>query len=228
MFLRRILRAIACVPLMVGLPSASAQLPDFRPSVFPGIPRPNYRRCAAELQASGLPGNQIAAACALALRPEELSACVLDINADTTVRAEAALEACFRVRRPDALARCVVTIQERTIVPYTARLTAPAAPKQSLKQETVQPQQQQPGTGGSPQPETLKLQPSGTVTESAESITLFALNTCRRSLLPDRFSDCVVGLANTLPDLVPTEAMQTCISAEDFPDDLFPALSNPQ
>lgn len=52
------------------------------------------------------------------------------------------------------------------------------------------------------------------------------LNNCRRSLLPERFSDCVVGLSSGI-DFSPAEAMETCISAEDFPRELFPTSVSP-
>lgn len=49
-----------------------------------------------------------------------------------------------------------------------------------------------------------------------------ALDSCRRSLLPERFADCVVGLNSSLSELSGTEAIDTCISAEEFPTELFP------
>ena len=49
-----------------------------------------------------------------------------------------------------------------------------------------------------------------------------ALDNCRRSLLPERFADCVVGLNNGIPEFSGTEALETCISAEEFPTELFP------
>lgn len=56
---------------------------------------------------------------------------------------------------------------------------------------------------------------------SAELANL-ALDNCRRSLLPERFADCVVGLNNEISAFSGTEAIDTCISAEDFPTELFP------
>ena len=53
------------------------------------------------------------------------------------------------------------------------------------------------------------------------SPVMMALNTCRASLLPDRHSQCVVALSRTPQISSPTQAMETCISAEDFPRDLF-------
>jgi hypothetical protein len=42
------------------------------------------------------------------------------------------------------------------------------------------------------------------------------LDRCRRSLLPLRFSECVIGLSREI-DFSSTEALETCIAAEDFP-----------
>lgn len=50
-----------------------------------------------------------------------------------------------------------------------------------------------------------------------------ALNTCQQSLLPARHSECVIGLSRTPKFSNPVNAMETCLSAEDFPTDLFPS-----
>jgi hypothetical protein len=47
------------------------------------------------------------------------------------------------------------------------------------------------------------------------------LDYCRRSLLPLRFSECVIGLSREI-DFSPPKAMRTCIAAEDFPRNLYP------
>ncbi|MDX2099086.1 MAG: hypothetical protein SFW36_15015 [Leptolyngbyaceae cyanobacterium bins.59] len=41
------------------------------------------------------------------------------------------------------------------------------------------------------------------------------LDNCRRSLLPVRYGECVVGLARKINSLTPTVAMNTCIDARD-------------
>ena len=45
---------------------------------------------------------------------------------------------------------------------------------------------------------------------------ILAFDRCRRSLLPVRFSECVIGLSREI-DFSSTEALETCIAAEDFP-----------
>jgi hypothetical protein len=59
-------------------------------------------------------------------------------------------------------------------------------------------------------------------------VTMAALDTCRRSLLPGRHSQCVIALSRDLSDFTPQKAMDTCLAAEDFPRDLFPAYSETQ
>ena len=60
--------------------------------------------------------------------------------------------------------------------------------------------------------------------DTLEPITLLALDTCRRSLLPERHSECVIALSRDIPDLSPATAMETCINAETYPPELFPQI----
>ncbi|MBE9149478.1 hypothetical protein IQ257_13425 [Coleofasciculus sp. LEGE 07092] len=50
--------------------------------------------------------------------------------------------------------------------------------------------------------------------ENADSLSV--LDHCRRTLLPLRFAECVVGLSREI-DFSPPRALETCIDAEDFP-----------
>ena len=131
----------------------------------------NFDNCASSLLRNGVSAEKASTACADALKPKDLSACVNKIQGQTAIAGEDALTACYRVRRPKELASCVVKIDSKT--------------------------------------------------EDAEIATL-ALDNCRRSLLPKRFADCVVDLNSAIADLSGTEAIATCISAEDFPRELFP------
>ncbi|MCT7984697.1 hypothetical protein NG796_15470 [Laspinema sp. A4] len=72
----------------------------------------DYNRCAAELLDRQLSPETVALACASALRPEELSECVVEINSRTDILAEDALTRCQQVRRPLELATCVVEISD--------------------------------------------------------------------------------------------------------------------
>jgi hypothetical protein len=66
--------------------------------------------CINSLVGNGVSEAQAANACADALEPSELSACVGSIQGGTEIKAEDALSACYRVRRPQELASCVVSI----------------------------------------------------------------------------------------------------------------------
>lgn len=157
--------------------------------------------CATQLLRSGLSGEEAAIACAQALEPSQLSRCVERIQ-DTTVTADAAVRACFRVRQPLELADCVVDINEDALEPYINRLSTlnePAEANADVESESA--------------------------TEVIGPIAALALDTCRRSLIPERHSDCVVGLSRDIPDLPPAQAMETCINAESFPPEIYPAIA---
>ena len=73
---------------------------------------PDIGGCASSLIDNGVSGEQAANACADALEPKELSACVDSIQGNTEIKAEDALQACYRVRRPQDLASCVVSLND--------------------------------------------------------------------------------------------------------------------
>ncbi len=157
--------------------TAFASLPAFLLTI--AIPHSavasNFSTCASNLLKSGIAEEDASVACADALEPKMLSACVEKIQERTNVTGQDALAACYRVRRPKELASCVVKIDNNLASVELADL---------------------------------------------------ALDNCRRSLLPERFADCVVGLNrglnNEISEFSGTEAIDTCISAEDFPTELFP------
>ncbi|MEB3289106.1 MAG: hypothetical protein VKI82_04265 [Leptolyngbya sp.] len=80
----------------------------------------NYGQCATDLLEAGLSRDVVAAACASALRPEQVSTCVLDVTAATELSAESALAACSRDRRPLEVASCVVNIHNALAVSNSA------------------------------------------------------------------------------------------------------------
>lgn len=53
------------------------------------------------------------------------------------------------------------------------------------------------------------------------------LDNCRRSLLPVRFAECVVGLNREI-DISAAQAMATCIDGSDRPRDFYPPVLVPQ
>lgn len=122
-----------------------------------------FQICAAELLRVGISRENASNTCAQALKPKDLSLCVLKIEELTPIPADEALLACMRVRRPNELASCTVDINQHT-------------------------------QGADPRS---------------------VLENCRRTLLPLRFSECVIGLSREIDFSVP-KALDTCISAEDF------------
>ncbi|WP_052754538.1 hypothetical protein [Calothrix sp. 336/3] len=72
----------------------------------------DYRACVGQLKSIKAPLESAAEACATALRPRELSGCVVKIvkNRYKDVPYENALPACENARRPGELSKCVVGI----------------------------------------------------------------------------------------------------------------------
>lgn len=70
----------------------------------------NFGACASSLLESGISSDDAGVACADALEPTVLSACVAKIERETEITGQEALRACYRVRRPEELASCVVDI----------------------------------------------------------------------------------------------------------------------
>lgn len=71
---------------------------------------PDYFECATELKAAGVADESAIAACAGARYPEDLGACVIDINELTGLTGDAALLVCGRSRRPIEVADCTIDI----------------------------------------------------------------------------------------------------------------------
>ena len=233
--LNRLLRATTAVLL----PSGLLVVPN------PANAVNQFDVCTIRLLRRGIPEEQAAISCAQALEPAQLSECVLRIGGQTSVAAEDALRACFRDRRPVDLAECVVNIQEDALQPYLARLSSINAPIEETAGEAITPEiPPAPVLEDAPDNEAITPEiPPVPVLEDApdneaiapeaapqvapdtlEPITLLALDTCRRSLLPERHSECVIALSRDIPDLSPATAMETCINAETYPPELFPQI----
>lgn len=71
-----------------------------------------FKICAEELQEAGLSPEKASTACADAIRPKDLSLCVLSMNQEVGIPADTALFNCYRDRRPLDLASCVVNIND--------------------------------------------------------------------------------------------------------------------
>lgn len=135
----------------------------------------DFQICAAQLERYAKVSPEAAlGACSQALRPKDLSRCVVTISLVTPTLSQDALVACTKVRRPVDLSRCVLDITH----------------------------------------------------SSRASEALRVIDYCRRSLLPDRFSECVVGLSRET-DYPTSKALDTCIAAEDVPRNLSPNFAPP-
>lgn len=69
----------------------------------------------------------------------------------------------------------------------------------------------------------LKVVDPETDTEEINLLTL--LNSCRTSLRPGFYSECVIATAKEVDEMSPVRAMDICLSAQDFPRSLFPAYT---
>jgi hypothetical protein len=176
--------------------------------IFPSTVRANnnpFDVCLRDLTASGVPIEQAQTGCADALVPRELSTCVKNISTNTEIKSIDALKSCYQVRRPLDLGKCVVNINRQALM-ASNKSNAPKTP--STVTETAE----------------NSLEPVIDTTETTSVTPIqMALNTCQASLLPLRHSECVIGLSRTPQTANPTKAMETCLSAEDFPRDLFPS-----
>lgn len=173
-----------------------------------------FEACLDKLLSSELTEETAAVACAGALEPEELSTCVAEIKQDTSITAEEALKACYQVRRPKDLAQCVVEINAKAITQQT-----------TIKSESSEKASETEVTMDNSENEELTITPS--VESEAETlddeVANYALDTCRRSLLPKRFSRCVVALNQKLETIT---AMNKCIQAESYPPEVFSHETN--
>ncbi|MGL5876082.1 MAG: hypothetical protein ACRC2R_27620 [Xenococcaceae cyanobacterium] len=242
--LNRTVRLLALVSFPVGL--FAATIPS-RPAIAS-----SFDSCLRELQGKNISGEQASIACAEAFEPDTLSTCTERISAKGSIPAEDALKACFRVRRPLDLASCVTNIQDKATKTYATKPTeepsgtqnkslskdsekifsqapteptAPAPTTPTL--EPAQPEEA-PTTPAPTQPEaapTETPQPTNETSATSEASGALALETCRRSLLPVRFSECVIAVNNNVQGTSPDDAMKTCIRAEDYPSELYPSSS---
>jgi hypothetical protein len=74
----------------------------------------DFRVCAGRLRGLEISVEAVSQACATALRPRDLSACVTRIQRQTQFAATDALSSCRQARRPQELAACVVGISRNT------------------------------------------------------------------------------------------------------------------
>lgn len=159
-----------------------------------------FRECAELLTNAEIVESQVAIACAEALDPEDLSFCVDEISTFTAIDPLYTLFGCFRTRRPVELAHCVVDIHYNVLMPKTF-----------LYQDDDRYNLND------------RLTPADKAT--LEPVALSTLDHCRRSLLPERFSACVVGLSTEV-SFSSEQLLGTCIRADDFPTEIYAPRNN--
>lgn len=176
--------------------------------IFPHSAKGNNNQfdvCLKDLITAGVTAEQAQTGCADALVPRELSTCVLTIATGTDIKAIDALKSCYQVRRPVDMGNCVVSINKNSILGSATKATMTKTQMETTETESF-------AMGNEDNTLTSKVSP-----------VMMALNTCRASLLPARHSECVIALSRTPQVFDPNKAMTTCLSAEDFPEDLFPS-----
>ena len=122
--------------------------------------------CAESLISSGVDKSAATTACSDASKPQDLAACVVQIETATNLKGNNALQSCYRVRRPDELASCVTTISS-DLEPGKSNASSDSEPgKPAVNSD-------------------LELEKSAMI-----------LDSCRRSLLPVRHAECTLDLAS--------------------------------
>ena len=121
---------------------------------------------------------------------------------EADIEAVAAARACGQALHPVALSSCTVDIVTVTAVPAEQALLACQSDRRPAELATC----------------VSDIHQSLEVANSTSVI-----NNCRRSLLPTRYADCVVGVANTT-ELTLAESMSSCIAAGDRPVEVAPTF----
>jgi hypothetical protein len=207
--------------------------------IFPHSAKANnqFDVCLRELTTAGVTTEQAQTGCADALVPRELSTCVRTIATATDIKAIDALKSCYQVRRPVDMGNCVVNINKNSILSSTMKTAmVKKEVETSMKPETETSMEA--SIEASMKPETSMETSMKTETETERNLfattdddtlttkvspVMMALSTCQASLLPVRHAECVIALSRTPQVTESTKAMKTCLSAEDFPKDLFPS-----
>jgi hypothetical protein len=100
------LAAIAIFPITLFTTATPSE------ALFRSRNRNHFRTCATELKQAGISPEKASEACANAVRPKDLSRCVIEIDGSTELKSDDIIEACFRARQPIDLGSCVVGINE--------------------------------------------------------------------------------------------------------------------
>ncbi|MEM1366845.1 MAG: hypothetical protein AAGG02_02285 [Cyanobacteria bacterium P01_H01_bin.15] len=226
----------ACQTLVsAGVLVIGQALPAWSLSFVPSAAVPNYKRCARELLAAGLAPEMVTEACALAVRPEELSKCVSRVSAAVDLDPTVVLRSCFQVRRPVDLSKCVVDINKSVLAPYLAQVDmgsvgdagSEEVVEKVVAEDTISEDTVFDGiiVDGETIEDEVIVEDVIVKRSPTELLAYQTLTSCQRSLLPERFSRCVIGINRSTQAadvvLAPDDIMGTCLDAEDYPRELF-------
>lgn len=121
---------------------------------------------------------------------------------DAGISPEAVSGLCARALHPQDLANCVLKINEKTDITARDALASCVRVRRPLDLATCVVDISQ---------------------ETQASVAPAILDNCRSSLLPERYSECVVGLTRRV-ELLPYQAMAICIDAGDRIRDFDPTF----
>lgn len=130
----------------------------------------------------------------------EFQLCAAQLVRLARVSPEGAVAACSDTLNPKEISRCVVTIH---------KLTPTLTPDALVACKRVR------------RPVELSRCMFDITDNTRDSQPIAVLDYCRRSLLPLRYAQCVVGLSRET-DFSSGQVMESCIRAEDFPRNLYP------
>lgn len=141
---------------------------------------------------------------ATAFDPNQFRICAAELqNADISV--EQATSACSEALNPKDLSFCVLKINGITNILSTDALAACFRVRRPLELSSC----------------VVEINK-----ETRDPVPLNILDYCRRSLLPVRYSQCVVGLSRAV-DIDSNRALASCIAADDYPRNLAPIFAPP-
>jgi hypothetical protein len=130
----------------------------------------------------------------------EFQLCTAQLVRLAGVSPDGAVAACSDALNPKEISRCVVTIH---------KLTPTLTPDALVACQRVR------------RPVELSRCMFDITDNTRDSQPITVLDYCRRSLLPLRYAQCVVGLSRET-DFSSGQVMESCIKAEDFPGNLYP------
>jgi hypothetical protein len=125
------------------------------------------------------------------------NACTVSLD-KATIKKEIAADACAEALHPDQVGTCVENIAAKK-VDSTIALGACRSVRRPMELSTC----------------------VGDIHQQDKNATLTdVVEFCRRSLLPERYGNCVVGLNDKPLQVVTKEGLMTCIDASDRPTDI--------